>query len=211
MPDSDHEEQIYLGPQVAPPQNSRQISQSRLEQSPLSFAWSFWFMRRQPGARSQESYEKSMKTVGHFDTVEGYWRYAQHMVRPNDLPNGCDYSLFRDGVKPMWEDQENRCGGKWVVRIRKGQGNRTWDNLALAMIGDEFGLGSEVAGAVVSIRFQEDIIAVWNCTAEDYEAVRTIRDVLRRCLNLPAQIVMEYKRHDASMKENSTFRTAKNG
>lgn len=203
---------IYLGPQRgAVPKANKVLAnlEPSTDEHPVCFPWDLWFMRRQPGARSQESYDKALKNIGGFDSVEGYWSYSQHMVRPNELPNGCDYSLFRRGVKPMWEDDENRQGGKWLVRVRKGQANRTWENLVLAMIGDEFGMGNEVCGAVVSIRFPEDIIAVWNMTAEDYEAVRNIRDVLRRCLNLPGQAVMEYKRHDSSMKENSTYRTRK--
>jgi len=168
--------------------------------------WNFWFNRRQPGARTQESFDKNLKKVGEFNTVEGYWRYAHQMIRPNDLPNSCDYSLFRAGVKPMWEHDDNRNGGKWIVRIRKGQATRSWENLLLALTGDEFGLGCEICGAVISIRFQEDIISVWNATAEDYEAVQTIRNVLRQALNLPAQVSMEYRRHDVSIRDNCSFR-----
>ena len=24
------------------------------------------------------------------------------------------------GIKPMWEDEANKFGGKWIVRLRKG-------------------------------------------------------------------------------------------
>ena len=38
-----------------------------------------------------------------YEQVEEFWRYYNHMVRPNDLPNTSDYHLFKAGIKPMWE------------------------------------------------------------------------------------------------------------
>ena len=78
----------------------------------------------------------------------------------------------------MWEDEANKFGGKWIVRLRKGGefqifwcffsyswvlwisglSSRCWENLVLAMLGEQFMVGEEICGAVVSIRFQEDIL-----------------------------------------------------
>ena len=51
------------------------------------------------------------------------------MVRPNDLPNTSDYHLFKEGIKPMWEDDANRWGGKWLVRLKKGLASKYWEDL----------------------------------------------------------------------------------
>lgn len=40
----------------------------------------------------------------------------------------------------------------------------------MAVIGEQFDVGDEICGAVVSIRFQEDIISVWNRNANDRES-----------------------------------------
>lgn len=32
------------------------------------------------------------------------------------MPN-TDYMLFKKGIKPEWEDINNRTGGKWVVTL----------------------------------------------------------------------------------------------
>ena len=39
-----------------------------------------------------------------------------------------------------------------------GLSSRCWENLVLAMLGEQFMVGEEICGAVVSIRFQEDIL-----------------------------------------------------
>lgn len=40
------------------------------------------------------------------------------------------------------------------MRLRKGLVSRCWENLILAMLGEQFMVGEEICGAVVSIRFQ---------------------------------------------------------
>jgi hypothetical protein len=43
------------------------------------------------------------------------------------------------------------------VRLRKGLASRCWENLILAMLGEQFMVGEEICGAVVSIRFAVSI------------------------------------------------------
>lgn len=132
--------------------------------------------------------------------MEQFWRFYSHMVRPGDLTGHSDFHLFKEGIKPMWEDDANKNGGKWIIRLRKGLASRCWENLILAMLGEQFMVGEEICGAVVSVRFQEDIISIWNKTASDQATTARIRDTLRRVLNLPPNTIMEYKTHTDSIK-----------
>lgn len=52
------------------------------------------------------------------------------------------------------QDSANNKGGKWIVRLKKGLGSRCWENLILAMLGEQFMVGEEICGAVISIRYQ---------------------------------------------------------
>lgn len=52
------------------------------------------------------------------------------------------------------QDDANKMGGKWIIRLRKGLASRCWENLILAMLGEQFMVGEEICGAVVSVRFQ---------------------------------------------------------
>lgn len=61
----------------------------------------------------------------------------------------------------------NRYGGKWIVRLRKGLASRCWENLVLAMLGEQFMVGEEICGAVVSVRFQVRFYLLFkNCFSE---------------------------------------------
>ncbi|XP_061091606.1 eukaryotic translation initiation factor 4E family member 2 related sequence 1 isoform X2 [Conger conger] len=141
--------------------------------------------------------------------VEQFWKFYSHLVRPGDLTGHSDFHLFKEGIKPMWEDEANKNGGKWIIRLRKGLASRFWENIILAMLGEQFMVGEEICGVVVSIRFQEDILSIWNKTANDQVTTSRIRDTLRRVLNLPPNTIMEYKTHNDSLKDNSSFRNTK--
>eukprot|EP01099_Mayorella_cantabrigiensis_P003465 TRINITY_DN265_c0_g2_i1.p1 TRINITY_DN265_c0_g2~~TRINITY_DN265_c0_g2_i1.p1 ORF type:complete len:259 (-),score=45.67 TRINITY_DN265_c0_g2_i1:362-1138(-) len=174
----------------------------------LKYGYTFWFNRRIQGARTQnyENYEKNIKKIASFDTAEQFWSYYNHLVRPNELPVTSDYHLFKRGIKPMWEDKANVSGGKWIVRLPKGMASRSWEDLIIAMMGEQFDVGEEICGCVISIRYQSDIISIWNRNATDTEVKNKIRDTLSTVLNLPSNALMEYKGHESSLKDYSSFR-----
>ena len=77
----------------------------------------------------------------------------------------------------------------------------------MGFVGFEFNsLNNEISGIVLSIRDHHDIISVWNKTATDQDIRYKIRDILIRILKLPAGTTMEYKTHNESLKDNSSFR-----
>lgn len=91
--------------------------------------------------------------------------------------------------------QENREGGQWLVRLNKGLAARCWENLILAILGEQFDVGDEICGAGVSMRQKKDCISLWNRNAADKEVTEKIRDTLRKVLNLPSHITLEYRYH----------------
>ena len=71
-------------------------------------------------------------------------------------------------------------GGKWMLKLKKGIASRYWEEVVLAIIGEQFDVGAEICGAVISIRTNEDIISIWNKTADNKEAVDKIRCALHK-------------------------------
>lgn len=190
--------------------------------TPLHAAYSFSFMRRgkaaakpdegmpatQPAAEPPNPYENSIKGISTVQTVEEFWSAYNFLRRPNDLPTTTDYHFFREGVKPTWEDPYNAKGGKWIVRLPKGLASRYWEEVILALIGGQFpGVPEgEICGIVVSIRYSEDILGIWNKTSTDNVLVERLRDAIKKVLQLPPFAPMEYKPHQNSIQDKSSFR-----
>lgn len=173
---------------------------------PLKHKFAFWYTRRTPGVRTQTSYEDNIKKIVDFSSVEGFWVSYCHLARPSSLPSPTDLHLFKEGIRPLWEDSANCNGGKWIIRFKKVVSGRFWEDLVLALVGDQLDFGDNICGAVLSIRFNEDILSVWNRNASDHQAVMGLRDSIKRHLKLPHGYVMEYKPHDASLRDNSSYR-----
>ena len=68
---------------------------------PLQNAWTLWFFKNDK-ARSWEENQKAIITV---NTVEDFWSLYNHIEVASRLPPGSDYSLFKEGIFPDWEDK----------------------------------------------------------------------------------------------------------
>jgi translation initiation factor 4E len=162
----------------------------------LHSKWSFYYLRRNTGANFRKDYTESVEKIAGFNTVEHFWRIYDHLQKPNDLKGGnIDFHLFKNDILPAWEDNANKDGGKWLLRCKKGMASRYWEELVLAVIGEQFDVGHEICGIVISMRHNEDRISIWNKTADNQEALAKIRDNFRRILQLPNYVQFEYQRH----------------
>lgn len=144
---------------------------------PLKDVWSFWYRPPISKAHGYIEYENTLHGIATVKTAEDFWRIYSHLKRPSFLPVVSDYHLFKKDIRPIWEDEVNRKGGKWVVRMKKGVADRYWEDLLLSLIGNQFGdAGEDVCGVVLSMRNGEDILSIW--TRTDGGRVLKIRYVL---------------------------------
>jgi len=172
-------------------------------QQPLASEWAFHLFTKHQGS-STEKYENNISLLGSFDTIEGFWSIYSHLKRPNDIPQNTDYHLFRKGIRAIWEDADNENGGKWMIRLKKGLASYYWERLIIALIGEQFPV--DVLGAVVSVRFNDDIISLWNRTGNDSEIRHKICCDICSALELPPDTKLEYKLHKESLNDHSSFR-----
>ena len=93
----------------------------------------------------------------------------------------------------MWEDEANKNGGRWQIRVNKGYSNKLWEDLMLAMIGEQFEYENEIHGIVIVTKPNFDTISVWNKNSRDTAIVDSIKQDLIRCLSLPEDVKMDYE------------------
>lgn len=151
-----------------------------------------------PTNHTKQKYEDSIKRVASFRTAEGFWRVYNHMLRPHQLREGGgeEYQLFVEGVKPTWEDQANTQGGKLVIRLPPALTSRYWEELLLAVIGEQLDGGEdEVCGVIVSVRYNGDVISIWNRNADNREFQTKLVRRIKSIWDLPPFVQMDYKRH----------------
>lgn len=84
--------------------------------------------------------------------------------------------MFKQGIRPMWEDNANKRGGRWLINVDKKQRStdldRMWLETILCMIGEAFnGHSDDICGAVVNIRPKGDKIGVWTANGHNEDSV----------------------------------------
>lgn len=172
----------------------------------LEHKWVLWF--RPPastgGASQAQVWENSQKLMFTATTVEDFWRGFNNIPRITPAhPINSDYSLFKDGIKPMWEDKFNKSGGRWTYTIERrnqGAGNvsnlieTAWLDVMLCLIGEGFeGYGDQIAGGVCGIRRggNKDAggmgakIHIWTKEASDVDTNMGIGQILKAVLHCP--------------------------
>ncbi|KAF4977638.1 hypothetical protein FZEAL_5860 [Fusarium zealandicum] len=185
-------------------ENKQAASSAASVAHPLKEGWTFWYRPPISKAHGFIEYEQTLHEIATVRTAEEFWEIYSHLKRPSGLPVVSDYHLFKKDVRPIWEDDVNKKGGKWVVRMKKGVADRYWEDLLLSLIGDQFGDASEdVCGAVLSMRNGEDILSIW--TRTDGGRVIKIRETMKHVLNFPPNTRVEFKSHDSSIQQRTAI------
>ncbi|KAG1148557.1 hypothetical protein G6F37_010467 [Rhizopus arrhizus] len=179
---------------------------------PLQNTWTLWFDN--PGKKtSAQSWADNLKEVISIENVEDFWSTFNNVCKINHLSPNSNFHLFKQGIRPEWEDPANAEGGKYGIQFPKNKAgdaiNEHWMNLLLAVIGEQLDEEDEVCGAVVSVRKSFYRVALWTQTSKDEEKVEKITKQLREILNLPEEIVIEFVPHvDATAKVAAALASA---
>jgi len=172
---------------------------------PLQYQWVFWFT-----SPSNNGWQSAMKRVSVFSCVEDMWRIINTIKLPSMLSVKQDYYVFKAGIAPEWEDQQNKDGGKWTITINKGQRvDDAWIYTLLAAVGDTFTDSWELNGLVFSPRSKESRLSMWTRSANNEEAQRRIGKEWKECLNgLGIGSKMEYHSHHDTIVAGASHRTS---
>nr|QBH73401.1 eukaryotic translation initiation factor 4e [Nicoletia phytophila] len=172
---------------------------------PLQNKWTLWYYEND----RNKTWEENQREITSFDTVEDFWGLYNHIKAASDLRQGSDYSLFKKGIRPMWEDVGNKQGGRWLINLEKKQRsmdlNNFWLEVLLCLIGEAFDdFSDDICGAVVNVRGKGDKIGVWTADASRSESVVQIGRRLKERLNIAPKVVIGYQIHKDTMNKSGS-------
>uniref|UniRef100_A0A7S4QLI0 Uncharacterized protein n=1 Tax=Alexandrium monilatum TaxID=311494 RepID=A0A7S4QLI0_9DINO len=171
--------------------SASQVAAPQAPKHELQHKWCLWVHQR-PGSQKGMAWSETQRMVHEFGTAEDFWCMFNFSYPPSKLEN-VDYSLFKNGVTPAWEDPAFKYGGRWVVKLEKVKAQSLddcWLSLLLALIGEAFidHGGELVCGAIVSVRSRASKIALWLSAAKDEKKVMAIGREYRNVLASTPQL-----------------------
>ncbi|XP_046671091.1 eukaryotic translation initiation factor 4E type 3-like isoform X1 [Homalodisca vitripennis] len=138
-------------------------TKDKKEGVPLQTPWTFW-IDKASNASSAAQYQANLKKIYSVSTVQDFWAVLKHIPSVEALPPRYSYHLMRDVIQPMWEDEMNKYGGTWRLKVAKKDTPTVWQELLLAAIGEQLseGLceGDSICGVTVAVREKDDLVQV---------------------------------------------------
>jgi len=173
---------------------------------PLQNSWTLWFFKND----KQRSWEDNQQPIITVNTVEDFWSLYNHIEVASKLAPGSDYSLFKEGIIPDWEDKRNQNGGRWIINLDKRQRadhlDNYWLEILFFLIGEHADQHAhQVNGAVVNVRGKGDKLAVWLADATQSDSIIRIGKMLKERLGIdPGEKIGFNIHNEEKSKSNSS-------
>ncbi|KAM0799412.1 translation initiation factor Eif4e [Usnea florida] len=135
---------------------------------PLMHEWTLWFTK--PPSGKGDNWNDLLKEVVTFDSVEEFWGVYNNITPTSELALKSDYHLFKKGIRPEWEDPQNKHGGKWSYQFKDKRSapiDELWLHVMLSAIGETLENSDddgEVMGVVVNVRKGFYRVGLWTKT-----------------------------------------------
>jgi len=173
---------------------------------PLRFTWVIWEQIMQSSDGKAAQYSDATHKVAPFSSVQDFWKLWNHMPQPSELleqkrmvreqPDGLHVidaiMIFRDNIRPEWEDKMNANGGHFQFQLKPnvggGQIDEYWNNIVLGMVGATI----EPSQMITGVRLVDKLsgprqangirLEVWFTNYDDTASVTTLRKNVEKCM-----------------------------
>ncbi|PYH87050.1 translation initiation factor eIF4e [Aspergillus uvarum CBS 121591] len=159
----------------------------KLRPLPFQYHWAVWYDKHTDATKetTAQDYDSRLYLL-HEDVSDiatfyrVYNNYPWDKVRLRDTVH-----IFRKGVRPVWEDPENRNGGCWRFRVPKNKAQEFFHEIAILCMANEFQAvpmkyteHDHVLGVSTSARFNSNLISVWNKLGDNERSIKALEQTI---------------------------------
>jgi len=187
------------------PEEDSDTQKALLDPMPLKDTWVLW--EQAVASAGGGAYAEQTKEIVGFKTAQEFWSIWNGVPQPSELlenkritrDNGGGSQtaidaimIFKEGVKPEWEDPLNASGGHFQVQLKPNVGgaqiDEYWNNIVLGMVGGTIDpydmitgvrLVDKLAGAKAAGILR---IELWFARYDDTNAVTLLKKNMEKCI-----------------------------
>lgn len=182
---------------------------------PLCSPWSLWEHQR----NSYNNYDKNTCCIGTFSSVQDFWRYYNNYPQPTKIfytgttkpklknPDReiASLSLFRHGIEPKWEHDDNNKGGEFALRNFNNieDIDKMWELLSVYCIGELFQDSDQITGIRVvdsSIPTSKRALHRIEIWFRSLEYKDSIEKFFRNLLHIEPFVQVHFKEHSTAVE-----------
>lgn len=135
---------------------SKRTTSEKIELKNYNFntKWNYYFHNIKDNNWKLDSYQH----IYSFLNINNFWKlYNNHPKHSLGF-----FFLMRDGIDPIWEDDNNINGGTFSFKISKDQIIKAWLLLSIALVGETITSDSEnISGISLHPKYNCYIIKIW--------------------------------------------------
>jgi len=154
----------------------------------LRTKWVLWFHKVNDNNWSLESYQKVIEIKTYYDVL--------FIIKELDNITAGMFFLMKDGIIPVFEDENNINGGYWSLRITKKDAYEYWKKIIYYLCIDMLTIKPEheekINGISISPKINNCIFKIWT---SDYDFMKT--DFLKKDIDFINWEDTFYLRHSA--------------
>jgi len=156
---------------------------------------------------SQHDFLERMAQVGscqNYEEFRNVWRQLCDGCK--EPPVNTNVRVFRDGLKPLWEDPANAEGGKFVICIgTKEGGTEKFLAVVSALMANDLSDAAQLTGAVLSSRAWGHTLSLWHSSARPGDrAAQMIESELRALLD---EVTISFHQHRKTINYHTVSRS----
>lgn len=132
----------------------------KLSKLPLHNQWDFYHI--DPTQIAKGIWEPSL--ISTFGTIYDFWCIFNNIAGPSYLPYNTFLYMFRHGIAPKWENEENKYGGEMSVIFDLKQADLAddaWLHTVLATVGEYFTQSDSINGLCCSAKNKFIKLSIW--------------------------------------------------
>ena len=179
----------------------------------LENRFSFWYrisedIVQYQGPKStldKKIYETQVKKIHEFGTVEDFWGIFQHLRKPDSCKPGIEFMMFKEPIKPMWEDENNKNGGKISIKLRKDFTTIIWEEMIFTLIGGILPkeMKDEINGIIVTTKRDFNTLQIWFKTYDE-KITHDLEQCIRDILVIPPEVNLDVKQFNKDNNERKS-------
>ena len=192
--------------------NSKSENSNELNH-PLFTNFTFWFRINETSTLNPYKnsinfidYENQVKKLSTFSTIEDFWKIFQHLKKPDELNIGIEIDLFKNEIKPVWEEEVNKNGGKIALKLNKNFTSIIWEELIFAFIGGNFpdNIKNEINGILISSKKEFNVLQIW-FRDYNFKIIKEIQYFIKNLLQIPKEIKLNAVKFFKSNNYNNNY------
>lgn len=97
--------------------------------------------------------------------IETFWGVYNNIPDFTDMPSGSIYAMFKEGISPSWEHEQNKNGFSWILygsrNATKAWIHNVYESVMLMLIGCQYKYESALNGCSFERKTKGDKIVFW--------------------------------------------------